>query len=226
MDSNINSSFIPTDAGRGNIAAGAPALYDLILLVSIVVLVASGALAAAVYLYGQYLNQELASEQQSLELSKRSFAPADIDRLTRLGDRLHAADGVLSAHIAPSGFFHMLEQSTLTTVAFSGLTFDASNPQNVVVKLPGVAESVNSIALQADVFTKGGALGSPIFSNIARRQDGVHFDLSATVNSSLIRYSLVHTADAMSTGAMPQQIPQGMLAPDSSGVMNATDSNQ
>lgn len=211
MDSNITSSFIPTDTARAAQGEGTPALYDLFLLVSVVALIASGALAAGVFFYTQYLDQAVTQKTVSLQRAKAAFDPSRIQDLTRLSDRLHAGDAVLQEHLAPSGFFRLLESSTLTTIAFSSLSFDATNPANITVKMPGVAESVNSIALQADVFTKGGALSNPIFSNIARRADGVHFDLVAIVNPSLVKYTQVHAAPV----AQPQTdgFPQGAGIP-------------
>jgi hypothetical protein len=61
--------------------------------------------------------------------------------------------------------------------------------------MQGVAQSVNSIALQADIFSKSNVIASPIFSNIARASDGVHFDFTGVVNPTALNYaSFVATA--------------------------------
>ena len=74
--------------------------------------------------------------------------------------------------------------------------------------MQGVAQSVNSIALQADLLSKSGVLSNPIFSNINRQVGGVRFDFSADVNDQALRYSAV--ANPLQGGAqtdMPAQQP-------------------
>lgn len=176
-----------------------PALFDLFLLLSSVLLVASGTLAVGVFLYHQYLGTSLQSKTEQIERAKKAFEPALVQDLARLDDRMHASDSILGAHLAISGFFRMLEAATLKSVTFKTLTFDASDPKDIQIKMTGTARTVNGIALQADVFTKGGALVSPIFSNIVRQDDGVNFELSAEVNQSLVRFSSVKGAAGEST---------------------------
>ena len=217
-DQNTPGTFIPHDA-----AAPAPArrdrggggLADLIFLIAIVLLVASGALAGAVFLYAQFLNTESSSKLAQLKRAEAAFEPALIQQITRLDDRMHAADVILGTHIAPTAFFKALEGATLQTVSFQTLTLDAQNMQHVNLKMQGIARSVNSIALQADLFSKNGVVTSPIFSNIARQADGVHFDLAAIVNPSAINYAALLAAASgappagqqTTTTAPPQQNP-------------------
>jgi len=190
VDTGIPASFIPhdTSVARPPLRGGG-GLNDLLLLVAIVIFVASAALAIGVFLYGQYLATENTAKLAQLERAKAGFQPALIQQLTRLDDRMHAADRVLAAHIAPSIFFKALEEATLQTVSFRTLDFQVAENQNLSVKIAGIAESVNSIALQADLFSKNGVVTNPIFSNIARQPDGVHFNLSAMVNPSAINFA-------------------------------------
>lgn len=215
-DTSIPSSFIPHDTAvakpvQRRVGGG---LNDLLLLCAIVLFVASAALAVGVFLYGQFLTTESSSKLAQLERAKAAFEPALIQQLTRLDDRMHAADRILGVHIAPTLFFLALEQATLQTVSFETLDFDVSDAQHIAIKMAGVAKSVNSIALQADLFSKNGVITSPIFSNIARQADGVHFDLSAIVNPAAIGY----VALAGVLGAQNQVVPQqGGAAPATGG---------
>ena len=168
--------------------------------------VASAALGAGVFLYKQFLAIESASKLSQLERAKAAFQPSLIQELTRLDDRMHAADRILGAHIAPTAFFLALQQATLETVAFQTLDFQSLDPQDMKISMTGVAQSVNSIALQADLFSKNGVIMSPIFSNIARQPDGVHFNLSAVVNPKSIGYSEL-IAPSLDSGAQSQALP-------------------
>ena len=214
-DTGIPTSFIPHDTAAAPSSAprrSGGGLNDLLLLCAIVLFIASAALAVGVFLYGQFLATEKSSKLAQLERAKAAFEPSLIQQLTRLDDRMHAADKLLSAHIAPTAFFSTLEQATLQTVSFETLELQASDASHIGIEMEGVARSVNSIALQADLFSKNGVIASPIFSDIARQQDGVHFNLSALVNPAAIRYA------ALAGGAAAVQdlpVQQGSAPPQS-----------
>lgn len=216
MESGIQSSFIPKDAGKVTVSPRQPrggGLSDLIFLISIVLFVASCALAGGVFLYKQYLESSAASKVAQLERARDAFEPALIQQLTRLDDRMRAADNVLSAHLAPTAFFFALSEATLTTVSFRSLDLNAVDPKKISIKMQGVARSVNSVALQADLLSKNGVVTSPIFSNISRQADGVHFDLSALVNPAAVNFvSLLNAANrASQTQPQAQQPSQQTL---------------
>ena len=208
METGIKSSFIPRDATTSTSTRGRspPGLADLMLLISVVLFVTSVSLGIGVFLYLQFLQGSSTSKLKQLELAKQAFEPSLIEQLTRLDDRMRASDQVLSAHIAPTLFFHLLEQVTLQTVAFQHLDFQAVDQQNMNIKVNGIAASVNSIALQADYLSKSGMITSPIFSNINRQPGGVGFDLSAIVNPMAIRY--VHEQAAQQSAAPPPSSEQ------------------
>lgn len=176
---------LPTSAQR----AHASGMKELFMLISIVLFIASAALAAGTFLYEQYLTTSAASKIDQLTRAEAAFEPSLIHELTRLDDRMRSAGDILERHIAPTAFFSMLEQSTIATVAFRTLNFNAKEPLNMKIEMDGVASSVNAIALQADVFAKGGVVTSPIFSDIDRQPDGIHFSLSALVNPETINFA-------------------------------------
>lgn len=214
MESGIKNSFIPRDTAESGGHERAPKgnFLDLLMIISIVLFVGSIALGAGVFLYQQYLEASGKSKLATIEKAKAAFAPELILDLTRLDDRMRNGDAILAKHIAPSILFRMLEQVTLTTVSFRSLNFESSNPQNISVKMNGIAQSVNSIALQADLFSKNGIIINPIFSNIDREKDGVHFSLTASVNPSPLRYAQLVAA----AGLPPSQAPQSVFTPQAS----------
>lgn len=208
-------AFIPHDTVAPVARKNSGGLNDLLLLSGIVLFVASSALALAVFLYGQFLHTESASKLEQLQRAKAAFEPSLIQQLTRLDDRMHAADNLLSSHIAPSAFFAALQAATLETVSFQSLDLQASDPHHITIKMAGIAQSVNSIALQADLFSKNGVITSPIFSGIARQSDGVHFNLSALVNPNAINYSSVGSlpANPVPTSQTPAQTTPSATSP-------------
>lgn len=213
MEPGTQASFIPQDAAAPTATLKIRAsggLSDLLILIAIVMFVASLALAGAVFLYEEYLKTSAASKIEQLQRAKEAFEPSLIQELTRLDDRMQVAEQVLGAHIAPTAFFQTLEQATLATIAFESLDMQAADQQRISVKMSGVAESVNSIALQADLFSKNGVITSPIFSDINRQADGVHFNLTALINPRSINYvRLIQDVSQQLQTQLPQvQNPQ------------------
>lgn len=185
-------------------------LTDLLALVSLVLFVASVALAVGLFLYKEFLGASAASKADQIERAKQAFEPSLIHELTRLDDRMRAAGEILQKHIAPSAFFRMLELSTINSVSFSSLNFEVTDAEHMAISMDGVAGSVNGIALQADLFSKGGMLTSPIFSNINRERDGVHFSLTASVDPKTVNFARFFEASAASLQAQPLESPSGV----------------
>ncbi|MDO8481808.1 MAG: hypothetical protein Q7S75_01855 [bacterium] len=219
MESGIHSSFIPHDtADQGGRERYGDFMY-LVMLITGVLFVASIVLGVGVFLYQQFLDTSSKSKLAQLERAKAEFEPALIKELTRLDDRMNVADEILSNHNAVSVFFHVLEQITLTDVSFTSLDFEAADPKNINIKMAGVAGSLNAVALQADIFSKNGVIASPIFSNIDRQLDGIHFGLTARINPSLIRYSQLISSlnGASGDGASSPPSPQNLVPPPVTG---------
>ncbi len=217
MDSPTQSSFIPQDAASLSSTSRVRSqggLSDLMLLLTIVIFVASIALAGSVFLYNEFLKTSAASKREQLQRAKDAFEPSLIHTLTRLDDRMHVANELLAGHLAPTALFTILQQATLSTIQFKNLDLNAGDPQKIEIRMSGVAQSVNSIALQADLFSKNGSITNPIFSDINRQVDGVRFNLTALVNPQSLNFvRLVNglnnePAPATNTSLTPQQTPQ------------------
>lgn len=226
VETSIPNSFIPHDTAvappvRHRDGGG---LNDLLLLCSAVLFVASVALAGGVFLYGEHLATKSKSILSQLQTAKSSFEPALIQQLARLDDRMHSADRILGIHIAPTAFFGALEQTTLQTVSLQTLDLNVSDAQHIAIKVAGVARSVNSIALQADLFSKNGVIASPIFSNITRQADGVHFDLSAVVNPAAINYVALVGAAVGGSQNEPQPLQGNMSPPTEDSLFGGQES--
>lgn len=229
MESNIRSSFIPQSPvaapARGSKGPGSGG-FDMFMLLGLILFIASGVLAVGVFLYVQYLETNAASKLDQLNRAKAAFEPALINELTRLDDRMRAADEVLSIHVAPSALFNVLQQLTLQTVAFSTLDFSAQNSSDMTLTMQGVAQSMNSIALEADLLSKSGIITSPIFSNMNRTPQGVRFDFTSGINPEGLRYRSVRAGGAAQPApqepATPFGLPQDMTGTPPQGDQTQT----
>lgn len=195
METGIKSSFIPqapvvAPAARGRRSGGG---FDFLILIALVLFVASATLAVGVFLYVQFLERSNVSKQEQLDRAQAAFEPALIEELGRLDARMRAADQVLENHIASTALFELLEQTTLQTVAFSNFEFSAGS-DGMRITMEGLAESVNSIALQADLFSKSGMVENPIFADISREIGGVHFNVTGDIRPEALDYRTNLTA--------------------------------
>ena len=190
-ESPIQSSFIPRDTATVSVVSKyrSTGLYDLLMLVGIVLFVASSVLAVGVFLYQQYLQTESTSKSAQLGSMKEEFKSNLIQEMTRLDDRMTSADQLLSAHLAPTVFFGVLEKETLQSIVYTSMDLQSADSKSMTLKLGGIAGSINSVALQAELFSKSALIVNPIFSGINRQNDGVHFVVAADVNPALLKYS-------------------------------------
>ncbi len=214
MESGIQSSFIPHDAGQPQQVRrkGAGGIGDLFLILGIVALAASAALGAAVFLYMQYLQSTVNSDIAQLKKAEQEFQPALVQQLTRLDDRMNAAQTLLTSHLAPSALFDVLNQVTLQTISYSTLDLEVTDATHLKVKMAGIAQSVNSIALQNDLMSQSGIFTSPIFSGIDRQKDGVHFNVTALINPAGLSFT------QLTGGGAQGQPPQGQGIPGAQGT--------
>lgn len=212
METGIKSSFIPQSPVMGSSQQRhrRGSNFDFFVLIGLVLFVASATLAAGVFLYVQFLESSNASKLDQLNRAKEAFEPALIQELTRLDDRMRAADEVLSGHIAPTALFGLLEQLTLQTVAFSSFDYTTSNDATTI-SMQGLAESVNSIALQADLLSRSGTIVNPIFSDINRQIGGVRFNFTADIRTQALNYRSLTGAPNPETQLQGQ--PQQQASP-------------
>ena len=199
MESNIKASFIPDKMPARQPGGAAPqstessggGLGDILILIAVVGLAASLALAAGVFLYDRFLDASVQKKTEQLSRAQQAFEPALIQELVRLDSRLQAADDVLANHLAPSELFNLLEELTLQSVAYRSMDYSVHEDGSVEIKLSGKARSVNGVALQASVFGQHNAVINPIFSDLDFVSDGVTFQVSTGVNVAALRYTTV-----------------------------------
>ncbi|MDB5188264.1 MAG: hypothetical protein JWO50_784 [Candidatus Kaiserbacteria bacterium] len=224
MDTGLSSSLIPheriTAPGNQSHRGG---LEDVVLLLAIIILVASAALGGATFLYQQFTTTQISSKQQSLENERKALDPSTIDHLVKVSQQLQTADSLLTAHTAPNALFAALSQATLQTVTFDGISYNADDPKKITISMGGTAQSVNSVALQAEVFAKNNIIVNPIFSGVNRQQNGVRFNVTAQINPAAVSYEqLVAGSAAVQQQTTPQTNPVQTTSPFGTPQSGAT----
>lgn len=156
---------------------------------SLGILLITGAAAGGVYFYQQYLTSHLQAQQDDLEQAQEAFEPEVILELQRFSDRIVAARGLTSSHLATSELFATLNEHTLETVRFTDFQLRQTD-SGFELTLSGEAESYSSVALQSDVFGEVQEFRNPIFSDITVAADGrITFAVVTTIPQDAFLYT-------------------------------------
>jgi hypothetical protein len=192
MEPQFKTSFIPkqslakTAAPRrrgGGVPTGAG------LVVSLVIFLAAAGSAGSLYLYKQFLIQNIEEKSGELRRAREAFQPSLILDLARLDSRLIAAQDILEAHISPSVVFSLLEQTTLRSVRYNTMSLVADTTGAVSLTMNGTATSFEGVALQSDVLGSNQYIRDLVVSNLQNAEEGlVSFSVNATIDPRLLLY--------------------------------------
>ncbi len=189
MDPQVSTSFIPkkpVDTGL----RGSGGVFGLFFLIALLIFIASLVAAGAAFLYGQYLQNAIASKSNSLQLAEGAYDPSVIADLSRLDSRINQAGILLQSHISVSAFFNYLSTQTLQNVSFNSFSYKLNPDGSAAITLTGEADSFSTVALQSDQLGNSPMLKNVVFSDIAQGQGGgITFSVAATVVPSLLLYS-------------------------------------
>jgi len=201
MDPRLQSSFIPKKpimtAPR---TYRAPLNIFSIISISLFVLAILG--SGGVFLYQNYLNNQIAAASSSLHTEQDEFDQSTIEQLARLDSRLTVAQSLLQKHVALSNFFSALEDVTLPTARFSDFAFSVGAQNALTVSMNGEAESFTSVALQSDALIGDTYFKNVMVSNFSVEQSGaVSFTVTMTLDPSLVAYGTTPSQSSVGIGA-------------------------
>jgi hypothetical protein len=190
METKFQTSFIPkqpvtdTELHRSSGAS-------LFFLFSFILFMASLASAGGVFIYGSIIEKNIKEGDKQLTLNKNAFDPNTIKELTRLNDRINAANVLLKQHKGVSTLFQVLSQTTLKNVRFTDFNYTAAD-EKIGLAMKGQAFNYETIALQAKAFTDPAlknVFRSPIFSDLTLDAVGnVSFGFSTGIDPFLVDY--------------------------------------
>ena len=194
MDQKIQTSFIPKKSlaaasqSKDRYGARTKSSIGIVFLITLIMFIGVVALAIGMFLYQQFLLQNIEKKKDSIERARAAFEPALIEEIGRIDVRMTSAREILDNHKAPSVLFDLLEDATLTSIQFKNLNYGMKEGR-ISISMGGVASSFSSVALQSDIFGKNKFIQEPIFSNLNLDDKGnVIFDFSAFVDIRLLSY--------------------------------------
>jgi hypothetical protein len=205
METKFQTSFIP----KQPVTAEAPhhaSAASLFFLFAFIIFMASLASAGGVFIYSEIIKKNINEGKAQLTLNKNAFDPNTISQITRLNDRINAADALLKKHKSVSTLFLVLSNSTLKNVRFSDFNY-AGADDKIVLSMRGQAISYETVALQAKEFTNPNlknVFKSPLFGDLTLDTQGnVSFSFTTGVDPLLVDYYKLKKEEYGATGGAP-----------------------
>lgn len=196
MDQKTHTSFIPKKSlatasqNKNKSISDTGSSIGIVFLITLIIFISVIALAVAVFLYQQFLLQNIEKKRESLDRARAAFEPALIEEIGRLDVRMTSAREILDNHKALSSFFDLLEANTLASLQFENLGYKTDETTGKIsVSMSGIASSFSSVALQSDIFGENKFIQEPIFSNLNLDNKGnIVFDFTAFIDPRLLSY--------------------------------------
>ena len=189
METRIKSSFIPRTGvvGRPEERSKPSSFYYLSIFVFILSLVAWGALSV----YTKMLQGDIDNLKSQITTTRSSLNDSSTDELMAFDNKLKSVKEIINGHVAISQFFDMLEQNTVSQVAFESLEYKYSGDK-VIVALSGFASGYATIALQEETFLKSPSVLMVNFEDLLLDKDTgkVSFRLKGEFNKDLVKFKV------------------------------------
>lgn len=177
---------------------------SILMIIGVIVFVVSLGGVAATFLIKDYLNKQQASLSVALTQNENRLNPTLIEDLKKANTKIDLANELLKNHVAVSEAFKIIAALTAEKISFSSFEFSSSNTspegtptENTTyrIKMKGIADSFNSVAWQAKVFSESKKYGTnkvlknPVLSDLVVDQGGdVSFLFSADIALDDISY--------------------------------------
>jgi len=190
METKFQTSFIPKQPVTSEAPHHASAA-SLFFLFAFIIFMASLASAGGVFIYDEIIKKNIEDGKKQLSLNRNAFDPNTISQITRLNDRINAADNLLKKHKSVSTLFLVLSNATLKNVRFSDFNYTGAEDK-IALSMRGQATSYETVALQAKEFTNPNlknVFRSPLFGDLTLDTQGnVSFSFTASVDPLLVDY--------------------------------------
>lgn len=185
MENEFRTTFIPkqpivSQSSQSSAPVSKP--VGILFVVSVIIFIASLAIAGGMYGYKVYLEKQVVDLSNSLNLVQKSLDPNTIKEFTVMDKRLRNSETLLNQHIVTSPLFTMLGATTLPTVRYTKMDMSFNEAGNLAVTMSGESDGYRSIALQSQALSQNANLSDTIFSNFTVTPKGrVSFDVAFTI---------------------------------------------
>ncbi len=215
------SSLIPTEAsGAIPVQMKRKRTIHAFGLIATIIFILSLLGAVGVFLYQNYLTDQLQVAKEGLSAMDDAEASKKIAEVRRYDEKLRAAQQLLKNHISPVLVFEEIEESTKVTVQFTSLEFVYDPGFEASLTLSGNTREFSSVALQKMQILEDEVFSEFVLQDIANSEgserpdgsvtpSGVTFSVTGVFKPEHIAYdgTLVTDTDASPVTATTPSLP-------------------
>lgn len=193
MENEFRTTFIPKkpivpQSSQSSAPVSKP--VGILFVVSVIIFIASLAIAGGMYGYKAYLEKQVVDLSNSLNLVQKNLDPNTIKEFTVMDKRLRNSETLLNQHVITSPLFYVLGVTTLPTIRYTKMDMSFNEAGNLAVTMSGESDGYRSIALQSQALSQNANLSDTIFSNFTVTPKGrVSFDVAFTIPKADLSFS-------------------------------------
>lgn len=195
VERNLEKSFIPKPGGaRASTFSLSSIVGSGIFFVVLII-------ALGVFLYGQYIDNSNAELERKISEEADQIDEDELAELTAFDARLNSVQKLLDNHIAASRVLKLLGETTVTSIQFNALEFNAGGSAPSV-RISGLSPDFRSVAAQVGILRANDEFVKTLISELSIEEEEVGggdiaFIIDAQMRSDVIRYTA-------STNDMPE----------------------
>jgi len=190
VDTKFRSSFIPKNSVvmRSENHEGGGFFRTFSALIFVVALIITGSL----FVYSKMLSKNVENLRSQIVTSRAAIDSKSIAGVLAFEKKLDSIQSILDNHIAFSEYFKMLEENTVSQVAWQDLRYNGLAGGNFVVEMSGRASSFSAIALQEESFLQDQNIKFVSFDNLKLdpKNGAITFSFRAEIGRDLIKFKL------------------------------------
>jgi|GEM_PF-1458851 len=212
MDPKFNSSFIPKKMLQEDVTGKSSSsqyvkhrtvmgpTYFLTLTLFVLAILVSGFLFA----WTQVVDRRVEDKIATLEAKNAAYDDTIVQDLLRVDSRLSEATNLLNAHVAFTELLDVLEELTVRTISYDGLSFALDEQTGALeLEVTGIAPTFRDAAVQADTFRSEQFLQNPTVTRLSRNNDDLAgFAITASIDPRLITYTTALQEQRRAPGAV------------------------
>ncbi len=217
-----SNSFIPKrgPASRPTRGATTRRVY-IFTIISYVLLFATLLASGGMFLYGKYLDKQLAEEVKKLDSEIKSFSVAKMEEVLEFEKRLREATDRIERSASVASIFRTLEATTVDTVMIESLSLERAEDDIYTLTAAVLTDSFDSTISQRGVFQRDQVFqevsieevqATPQDTNDGRGESGL----------SLVTFSAVFEVPVTAIPYRPTSQPAALPVITSEAVLNTT----
>lgn len=160
-------------------------------LFSFLIFVLSAALWGGLYMYKNYLNNNIAQLGKSIANQKASFEIPTVNEVAGFSEKISVAKKLLAGHKAFSNVLDFLQDFTMKDVRFNDLDYSSADSEGPMLVLSGTTKSYASLTAQIQALEKYNQVKQVSVSGLSSDAMGmVKFNLKIILDPAITAYTI------------------------------------